>query len=163
MYVLRCTGVCLDQNRTVRDHNARGWDGRLQDLLPHPHLPCEPSWRFQLILGRYKTLSCRGPSAAPEASTYYWTIFPGGRSCHRAFAALSRPLWPSSLSRRMIESVRGREAAQAVPSRSRLRAQHLKQASDGSYRGSFSSKFVPHKGQRWRSRTVKSTRNNRNN
>src|SRR5215831_2465346 len=132
MYVLRCTGVCLDQNRTVRDHNAQGWDGRLQDLLPHPHLPCEPSWRFRLIPGRYKTLLCRGPSAAPEASTYYWTIFPAGRVCHLACAAVSRPL-PSLLSRRMIESVPWPEAAQAVPTESRPRTQQLKKAIDGSW------------------------------
>src|SRR5439155_17969642 len=133
MYVLRCTGVCWDQNRTVRDHNAERWDERLQDLLPHPHLPCEPSLTFPLIPGRYKTLSHRVPSAAAEGSTYYWTISPASRACRRACVAMSRPLRLPALWRRMIDSVRWPEAARAAPPGSRGRAQHLTQSNEGAY------------------------------
>src|SRR5207248_1502177 len=133
MYVLRCTGVCRDQNRIVRDHNAQHWDERLQDLLHHPPLPCEPSSTFRLIPGRYKTLSHRGPSAAAEGSTYYWTISPASRACHRACVAVSRPLRLPALSRRMIDSVPWPEAVPAAPPGSRRRAQHLTQSNDGSY------------------------------
>src|SRR5215471_5897643 len=104
MYVSRCTGVCWDQSRTVRDRNAQRWDERLQDLLPHPLLPCEPFWTFRLIPGRYKTLSHRDPLAAAEGSTYYWTISPADRACYRACVAVSRPLRQPALSRRMIDS-----------------------------------------------------------
>src|SRR5215813_9707198 len=133
MYVSRCIGVCRDQNRTVRDHNAQRWDERLQDLLPHPHLPCEPSWTFRLIPDRYKTLSHRGPLAAAEGSTYCWTISPASPACHRACVAVSMPLWLLALSRRMIDFVPWREVAQAAPLGSRRRAQHLTQSGEGSY------------------------------
>src|SRR5206468_12148010 len=136
------TGVCPDQNRTVRNHNAHRCDERLQVLLPHPRLPCGPSWRIRLIPGRYKTPSHRGPSAAAEGLTYYWSIFPAGRACHLECVAVSRPLRLLVLSRRMIESVQCPETAQPAPAGSRPRTYQLKQASDGSYMSSFPSKFV---------------------
>src|SRR6266516_5697164 len=131
MYVWSCTGVCLDQNRTVRNHNAQRRDERLQDLLPHPRLPYEPSLRIRLIPVRYKTLSCRVPSAAAEGSMYYWTIFPEGPACHRVCVAVSRLLRLPVLSRRMIEAVQWLEA-QAVPPGRRRRTQQLTQLSVGS-------------------------------
>src|SRR4029450_1392469 len=133
MYVSKCTGVCSDQNRTVRDHNAQRWDEPLQDLPPHPHLPCEPSQILRLIPDRYKTLSHRGPLAAAEGSTYCWTISPASRACHRACVAVSMPLRLLALSRRMVDFVPWREVAQAAPLGSRRRAQHITQSREGSY------------------------------
>src|SRR5215475_3427857 len=131
MYVSRCTGVCWDQNRTVRDHNAQRWDERLQDLLHHPPLLCEPSWPFRLIPDRYKTLSHRDPLAAAEGSTYCWTMSPASPACHRAYVAV--PLRLLALSRRMMDFVPWREVVQAAPLGSRRRAQHLMQSREGSY------------------------------
>src|SRR5207249_10882976 len=82
------TGVCPDQNRTVRNHNAHRCDERLQVLLPHPRLPCGPSWRIRLIPGRYKTPSHRGPSASAEGLTYY-------RSEERRVGKECRSRWES--------------------------------------------------------------------
>src|ERR1051326_7293692 len=139
IYVSRCTGACWNQNRTLRDRNAELGDERLQVLLPHPHLPHEPFSRIRRIPGRYKTLSHQGPWAAAEGSTYYWTISPASRACHRVCAAVSRPLRLLALSRRMIDSVRWPEAVQAELAGSRPQAQPLTLSSEGSYEPSLDS------------------------